>query len=101
MSSESREKVPKQPLHPSIIPKLDPEYIKFHNDVLQYITPPHTIPWDPSIRNAPAVPGSTEPLKVGKTKDFDLSFTDMRSFTPEGEAPSDGWPVFIFFHGGT
>ncbi|KAJ3741001.1 alpha/beta hydrolase fold-domain-containing protein [Lentinula detonsa] len=94
------EKIPKQPLHPSIISRLDPEYIKFHEEVLQYITPPHTLPWDPALRNAPAVPGSTAPLKVGKTQDFHLTHTNMRAFTPEGEVPSAGWPVFIFFHGG-
>ncbi|KIK67689.1 hypothetical protein GYMLUDRAFT_36420 [Collybiopsis luxurians FD-317 M1] len=94
------DRVPKQPLHPSMIPKLDPEYVEFHNSVLQYITPPHTLPWNPAIRDVPAVPGSTEPLTVGKTSDIDLSCTNMRVFTPEGEAPSAGWPVFIFFHGG-
>ncbi|KAF5392926.1 hypothetical protein D9757_001230 [Collybiopsis confluens] len=91
---------PKQPLHPSVVAKLDPEYVKFHNDVLQYITPPHTLPWDPSLRNAPAVPGSTEPLKVGKISDINLSHTNMRSFTPKGDSPVSGWPLFIFFHGG-
>ena len=37
------------------IPKLDPEYLQIHNKHLQYVTPPHTLPWDPSFRNAPAV----------------------------------------------
>ncbi|KAJ3719499.1 Alpha/Beta hydrolase protein [Lentinula raphanica] len=96
----STEKTVKQPLHPSIIPRLDPEYIKFHEEVLQYITPPHTLPWDPALRNAPAVPGSTEPLKVGQKQDIDLTHTNMRAFTPEGEAPSAGWPVLVYFHGG-
>ncbi|THU97426.1 hypothetical protein K435DRAFT_662798 [Dendrothele bispora CBS 962.96] len=93
-------KVPKQPLHPSVISKLDPEYIEFHNSTLQYITPPHTLPWDPALRNAPAVPGGTEPLKVGSVKDFEMTHTNFRAFTPEGEVPEKGWPVFIFFHGG-
>ncbi|KAF9262132.1 hypothetical protein L218DRAFT_960532 [Marasmius fiardii PR-910] len=94
------EKVPQQPLHPSVISKLDPEYVKFHTDYLQYIVPPHTLPWNPAIRNAPAVPGGTAPLKVGKTEDLDLTHTKFRAFTPEGEPPSSGWPAFIFFHGG-
>ena len=93
--------IPQQPIHPSVIPKLDPEYLQFHNEHLQYITPPHTLPWDPSLRNAPAVPGSSEPLVVGKTQDYDLPNTKFRSFTPEGAAPSaQGWPVLIYFHGG-
>jgi acetyl esterase/lipase len=95
------ERIPQQPLHPSIIPRLDEQYIAFHNAELQYIVPPHTLPWNPSIRNAPAVPGGTEPLKVAKTQDFDLTHTKFRTFTPEGTPPAEGWPVFIFFHGGT
>jgi hypothetical protein len=48
----------------TVIPKLDPEYLQFHNQHLQYITPPHTLPWD-----------------------YDLSNTKFRSFTLEGTAP--------------
>jgi hypothetical protein len=88
------------PLHPSIIPRLDPEYIRFHNDTLQYLTPAHTLPWDPSIRNTPTVLGGTEPLKVGRAQDFELTHARFRSFTPEGTPPVEGWPTFIYFHGG-
>ncbi|KAK0453002.1 alpha/beta hydrolase fold-domain-containing protein [Desarmillaria tabescens] len=92
---------PKQPLHPSIIPRLDPEYLEFHNSTLIYITPPHTLPsWDPTLRNAPAVPGGSPLLPVGKTQDFKLTHCDFRAFTPEGEAPTSGWPLLIYFHGG-
>jgi len=96
----SEEKVPKQPLHPSIVSKLDPEYVEFHNSTLIYITPPHTLPWDPELRNAPAVPGGSDLLKVGQTQDFPLTHTKFRAFTPEGTAPAAGWPAFIFYHGG-
>lgn len=89
-----------QPLHPAILSRLDPQYIDFHTKELQFIVPPHTLPWDPSLRDAPAVPGSTDPLDVAKTQDFDLSHTKVRAFTPFDEAPESGWPVFIFFHGG-
>lgn len=94
------DRVPKQPLHPSVVSKLDPEYVEFHTSTLQYITPPHTLPWDPALRNAPAVPGGSAPLVVAKTQDFDLKYTKFRAFTPEGTAPEAGWPIFIFFHGG-
>ncbi|KAF8056307.1 alpha/beta hydrolase fold-domain-containing protein [Lyophyllum atratum] len=53
----------------------------------------------PSVAH-PAVPGGSEPLEVAKTQDFALKHTKFRSFTPKGEAPDGGWPVFIFFHGG-
>lgn len=91
---------PKQPIHPSVLPKLDPEYIAYHNKYVLNVVPLHSLPWDPVIRNAPAVPGASEPLKVAKTQDFDLPKTKIRTYTPEGPPPPDGWPVFIFFHGG-
>ncbi|KAG6844655.1 hypothetical protein H0H87_005106 [Tephrocybe sp. NHM501043] len=89
-----------QPLHLSIIGRLDPEYIEFHNSTLQYIVPPHTLVWDPAIRDAPVVPGGAPSLEVARTQDFDLTYTKIRTFTPKGEVPEGGWPVFIFFHGG-
>ena len=88
------------PLHPDILPRLDPEYVAFHNEHLITIVQPHERPWDPAIRNGPAVPGGSLPLKVGSTKDYILSQCSVRVFTPEGEVPNAGWPVFIFFHGG-
>jgi hypothetical protein len=89
-----------RPLHPSIIPRLDPEYLKFHNDTLQYIIPPHTLPWDPSIRDTPTIPGGSEPVHVGIIRDIELTHARFRSYTPEGRSPVEGWPVFIYFHGG-
>jgi hypothetical protein len=90
-----------QPIHPSMIPRLDPEYVQFHNKCLAQIVPPHTIPWTPSLRDGPAVPGGSDPLPVGETQDIDLTHTKFRAFTPEGASPPNGWPCFIFFHGGT
>ncbi|KAF8208812.1 alpha/beta hydrolase fold-domain-containing protein [Mycena galopus ATCC 62051] len=89
-----------QPIHPSMLPRLDPEYIEFHNKSLAHIIPPHTLPWSPSLRDVPAVPGGSAPLPVGATEDIALTHTKFRAFTPEGPAPPDGWPCFIFFHGG-
>lgn len=83
-----------------MIPRLDPEYIAFHTKEIQYIVPPHTVKWDPAIRTGPVVPGNSAALDVAKTQDYDLKKTKARAFTPFGEAPVDGWPVFIFFHGG-
>ncbi|KAI9509075.1 Alpha/Beta hydrolase protein [Russula earlei] len=87
-------------LHPFIIPRLDPEYVAFHNVHIVHLPQVHELPWDPSIRNTYAIPGSSQPPPIGKVEDFNLSRCRVRVFTPEGPCPEPGWPVFIFFHGG-
>lgn len=87
-------------LHPAIVPRLDPEYATFHNEHLAHLPQVHELPWDPSIRDTLKIPGSSEPLPVGKMEDFNLSRCRVRVFTPEGCRSETGWPVFIFFHGG-
>jgi acetyl esterase/lipase len=88
-------------LHPSIIPRLDPEYAAFHNEHIIHLPQVHELPWDPSIRDTHVVPGCSEPLAVAKVEDFDLSRCCVRVFTPEESRPESGWPALIFFHGGT
>lgn len=46
-------------------------------------------------------------LNVGKTQDFAIKRTSslgpdvkVRCFTPDGPIPVNGWPVFIYYHGG-
>ena len=89
-----------QPLHPSIAPKLDPEYVDFHNKHMAQLVPPHAMPWNPVTRNGAPLPGASEPLHVGSTKDIHLSKCKIRVFTPPGAAPSQGYPIFVFYHGG-
>ncbi|KAH7925190.1 hypothetical protein BV22DRAFT_454670 [Leucogyrophana mollusca] len=89
------------PIAPEILPRLDPEYIAFHNKYVAHIVPYHTDPnWNPSMRSSNPVPGSSEVLKVGKVEDYDLTHCKVRVFTPEGTPPADGWPVYIWYHGG-
>ncbi|KIL66603.1 hypothetical protein M378DRAFT_1028154 [Amanita muscaria Koide BX008] len=93
---------PSQPLHPSLIPKLDPEYVEFHNENLQYLPQSHaysTLPWNPAFREVD-FPGTTKSLEVGKVQDYELTNTKCRTYTPPGEKPQSGWPLFIVFHGG-
>ncbi|OBZ78666.1 hypothetical protein A0H81_01069 [Grifola frondosa] len=89
-----------QPIHPDVLPKLLPEYVAHHNEHSVHTPPVHELPWDPAIRKNPPVQGGSEPLKVGDVKDIPLSKCTMRVFTPESAAPAEGWPVFVFFHGG-
>ena len=89
-----------QPIHPDMLPKLLPEYVEFHNANTAFQPAVHEVPWDPAVRKKPPVQGGSEPLKVGSVRDVQLSKCAVRVFTPEGTAPANGWPVFIFYHGG-
>ncbi|THH19553.1 hypothetical protein EW146_g1635 [Bondarzewia mesenterica] len=88
-----------QPLHPDVRPLLDPEYTAFHDKVLQYIVPSHTLPFNPSAREIPA-PWASVPVKVGAVRDVEKGDWQARVWTPEGEKPAGGWPVLIWYHGG-
>lgn len=89
-----------QPLHPDFVNRLVPDYVAYHNANTAYTVPLHLLPWDPAVRQSPPVSGGSEPLKVGAISDIPLSKFAVRVFTPEGPSPPDGWPVFLFFHGG-
>ncbi|KAF9237328.1 alpha/beta hydrolase fold-domain-containing protein [Melanogaster broomeanus] len=89
-----------QPIDPEILPRLDPEYVQFHNKYIAHLPAPHTLPWNPNMRNGETVPGAAVILKVGSVKDYDLSKTKVRVFTPEGTPPEGGWPVYCWYHGG-
>jgi acetyl esterase/lipase len=89
-----------QAIDPTILPRLDPEYVAFHNEYVAHVVPPHTLPWDPAIRKRTTVPGSAEVLQVGNVQDYELSHCKVRVFTPEGVPPPGGWPVYVWYHGG-
>lgn len=90
-----------QPIDPQFERKLDDEYVRFHNANLLYRPRADQVPWSPAIRDTPAVIGTSEQLPVGSAIDYDLSKCRVRALTPDGEPPTEnGWPVFIFFHGG-
>lgn len=90
-----------QPLHPSLRDKLDPEYVTFHDRVLQYVQPSETIPWDPAVRNGPSIPpGGLLVVEVGIVEDVQLERCRVRVFVPEGEVPANGWKGMLWFHGG-
>lgn len=90
------------PLHPDVIPRLDPEYVQYYNANLADKPQLHELPWDPSVRQGPAVAGAAEKLSVGLEKDVNLSKCKARIFFPVDPASASDtvWPVFIFFHGG-
>lgn len=100
--ADERERIVHQPIHPDVRPRLDPEYVSFHDKYLQYAVKNESVPWDPASRNAPAASaaGRSAPVEVGDIRDLDRGDYQLRVFTPKGSAPRDGWPVFVWFHGG-
>lgn len=93
--------MPQNVIDPSILERLDPEYVAFHNTHLLDYVPIEHRPWDPKIREGPAVPGASQPQEVGSIRDFAFSKTSIRTFTPKSERPPNGWPALIWLHGGS
>ncbi|KAF2711137.1 alpha/beta-hydrolase [Pleomassaria siparia CBS 279.74] len=102
-----------QPLHPTLLPTLDSEYTTFHNLHMQHVPRDESQPWDGSARTTPSLPyGGSCLVDVGSTRDIRVGDFCVRVFTPEGEGEGDGdgdgddddgddgWPVFVWFHGG-
>lgn len=90
-----------QPLHPSVRPLLDPEYIAFHDEYMQYVQPDQTKPWDGSARTNPSLPpGGSRPVEVGSIEDVVLANCKIRVFTPASQVQETGWPALLWFHGG-
>lgn len=107
MSSPSPSSLPPYPLHPSITPLLDPVYTTFYNQHLINKQQVHLQPISASRSSGVLIPGASPLLPVGTTEDLLVPRREsegpdvvIRVFTPEGERPRDGWPVFIWLHGG-
>ncbi|KLU90801.1 hypothetical protein MAPG_10652 [Magnaporthiopsis poae ATCC 64411] len=89
-----------QPLHPDVRSRLDPQYLELHDGVLQYVQPTNEKPWDPSIRLSAGVSTGLGPVPVGSTEDIAVGNFKIRVYTPQTGRPDEGWPVFIWLHGG-
>ncbi|KAL4947505.1 Alpha/Beta hydrolase protein [Aspergillus filifer] len=102
MSSSTPDRTIHQPIHPSIRSLLDPEYAAFHDKYFQYVIPDDQKIWDGSARTAtPLWPPTSSPLTpVSSVRDINLPNFPIRIFTPNHSKPNDGWPVFLWFHGG-
>ena len=99
---EEAERTIYQPLHPSVRPLLDPEYVAFHDKYVQYIEPEQLKPWNPNVRTRATWPYAGSPVvEVGSVKDIrPCGDFNIRVFSPAGKPPSGGWPLVIWFHGG-
>ncbi|KAM3074346.1 hypothetical protein ACMFMF_006360 [Clarireedia jacksonii] len=107
---------PPYPLHPSILPHLDPTYRDFYNTHLLNAQVVHHQPLSVSRSSSILLPGASDPLSVGSVHDLRIpqpssskkedennvesGSIPVRAFIPEGPAPNGGWPLCMYFHGG-
>lgn len=100
MAGTDSQKIAYQPLHPSVIPWLEEEYVEIHNRSFQYDKPDIELSSD--LRTAPSRFESTtsEPVEVGSVRPFDLGKFGVLVYTPEGVSPTAGWPAMLGAHGG-
>ncbi|KAF8599645.1 hypothetical protein BDV93DRAFT_590496 [Ceratobasidium sp. AG-I] len=61
--------------------------------------PLHTLKWSPTLRQ-PVNLGQAPPVPVGSTRTINLGNFSVLILTPEGGRPKDGWPVYMYMHGG-
>lgn len=106
--------VPASPysLHDSMADRLDPEYVAFFNDNLRAGSAflyTHRIPLSQTRAGGNIMPGQLPLSKVSRIYDVEIprKYTEPESkpvparvFVPLGDAPKDGWPLFVWFHGG-
>lgn len=98
---------PPYPLHESIVNRIDAEYAAFYNKHIFDKQQVHLQPVEASRTSGVLIPGSGPLQKVASTVDYTFPRKEskgpdvsVRCFTPEGEKPAGGWPVFIWYHGG-
>lgn len=98
---------PPYPLHPDIEPRLDPVYRAFYNAHIFDKQQVHLQPVAASRTSGVLIPGGGAPPPVGKIQDCSIKRREtdgpavqVRCFTPAGEAPAEGWPVAVWYHGG-
>lgn len=97
------QKQPYQPLHPSIRGKLYPEYVKLHDEIMQYIKPIELNPTlNDSLRNQPSPLEHCmqKAVEVGRVYDRVAHHYKIRVFVPPGSPPENGWPCLVWYHGG-
>jgi len=96
------DRIAHQPIDDAIRSRLDPEYVAFHDQYIQYMAPDDAKPWDGSVRKNPVPWPNTASaaIPVGSVDDVDLAKCKLRIFTPAATPPSNGWPVLLWFRGG-
>ncbi|BEJ11148.1 hypothetical protein CspHIS471_0105700 [Cutaneotrichosporon sp. HIS471] len=89
------------PLDIKLRPIADAQYAEFYDKHIANLPYPTEVPWDPTIRNRPTVPGGNDTLLPDcKSRDIHLTNFTIRIFYPPGPEAKDPLPTFIWYHGG-
>lgn len=98
---------PPYPLSVEILPYLDKEYENFYNKYIINQQQSQYLPVSHSRSSGVLIPGGAEQLPVKSVKDYAVERTEstgdpvqVRVFTPTGDPPKGGWPIFLYMHGG-
>lgn len=102
LNAETKPRTVHQPLHPSIRSHLDPEYVAFHDQYIQYVEPEHLKPWSQAVRSRITWPYAGSPL-VEVERVWDMrpcpNFA-IRIFSPFNKSKTAKKPLVIWLHGG-
>lgn len=108
MTDQSEVQGPMNPIHPSMLTKLDPMFVDLYNKNLAYSLPSvlslnrlrqtHSIQYSYATATGPEV-ARVYNLKVPGWRRYPGSIT-IRLYIPKGEVPPGGWPIHVNFHGG-
>lgn len=98
---------PPYPLDPEIEKLLEPQYVEFYNKYIKNQQQVHYQPVEKSRSSGVLIPGAGEKKKVAKVEDFEITRKTsegdklkVRVFTPDSPKPEEGFPIFLYFHGG-
>lgn len=96
------------PIHPDVLPKLDPAFVKLYSENLAHI-PPRA----PDLAKLRTIYSTQYAYATAPSPECAEEYEDeiegwerypgkikIRVYIPHGNVPDKGWPVHIDFHGG-
>ena len=90
------------PLHASVLERLDPEYVGFHQKYLSGI-PPSPGQWDPAIRDQESPISLADLPAVEVESIIDVKITNkllVTVYCPKNIQLGETLPALLWFHGG-
>src|SRR5699024_6695202 len=93
-------------LDEKLLPSLDKQFVAFYNTVLKKSPRLHEVGLEGARKIYDAANKAQGPLaELAKTEDHTFTTDDghqltARVFVPKGDKPAEGWPLFVWYHGG-